>query len=156
MPGHEIVGTDAALGAQAKGLKLGQRVGVGWVTGSCMHCGSCIGGDQHLCESREQTIVGRHGGFAERVRAHWAWAFPLPEGLDGAILKCQETKVPGDETGGAGPKEIRMPVCIWGDHSTLGVTINANIADALAGKGADLEAAAEQTAKFRKEVRVKA
>jgi uncharacterized zinc-type alcohol dehydrogenase-like protein len=82
--GHEIVGTVAALGSQAKGLKLGQRVGVGWFTGSCMHCGACIGGDQHLCETREQTIVGRHGGFAERVRTHWAWAFPLPAGVDAA------------------------------------------------------------------------
>lgn len=79
-----------------------------------------------------------------------------PAGLDGAVLKCQETRVPGDETGEAGPKEIKMPVCIWGDHSTLGVTIDANIADALAGKGPDLAAAAEQAAKFRKEVRVKA
>ena len=84
VPGHEIVGTVAELGPQAKGLKVGQRVGVGWFTGSCMHCGACIGGDQHLCETREQTIVGRHGGFAERVRAHWAWAFPLPAGVDAA------------------------------------------------------------------------
>ena len=82
VPGHEIVGTVAALGAQAKGLKVGQRVGVGWFTGSCMHCRSCIGGDQHLCASTEETIVGRHGGFADKVRTHWAWAFPLPDGLD--------------------------------------------------------------------------
>ena len=82
VPGHEIVGTVAAVGAQAKALKVGQRVGVGWFTGSCMHCRSCIGGDQHLCASTEETIVGRHGGFAERVRTHWAWAFPLPQGLD--------------------------------------------------------------------------
>jgi len=82
VPGHEIVGTVAALGAQAKGLKIGQRVGVGWFTGSCMHCRSCIGGDQHLCASTEETIVGRHGGFADKVRTHWAWAFPLPDGLD--------------------------------------------------------------------------
>ncbi len=27
-------------------------------------------------------IVGRHGGFADRVRCHWAWAIPLPEGLE--------------------------------------------------------------------------
>lgn len=82
VPGHEIVGTISAIGAQARGVKVGQRVGVGWFAGSCMHCRSCIGGDQHLCASTEETIVGRHGGFAERVRAHWAWAFPLPEGLD--------------------------------------------------------------------------
>jgi uncharacterized zinc-type alcohol dehydrogenase-like protein len=84
VPGHEIVGTIAAVGSQARGLQVGQRVGVGWFTGSCMHCRSCIGGEQHLCPSTEETIVGRHGGFAERVRTHWAWAFPLPNGVDAA------------------------------------------------------------------------
>jgi uncharacterized zinc-type alcohol dehydrogenase-like protein len=84
VPGHEIVGKVVALGPQAKGLKVGQRVGVGWFTGSCMHCHACIGGDQHHCGERVETIVGHHGGFAERVRAHWAWAFPLPDALDAA------------------------------------------------------------------------
>jgi uncharacterized zinc-type alcohol dehydrogenase-like protein len=32
----------------------------------------------------EGTIVQRHGGFATRVRSHWAWATPLPAGLDPA------------------------------------------------------------------------
>ena len=84
VPGHEIVGKVTAVGSQAKGLRVGQRVGVGWFTGSCMHCRQCVGGDQHLCGSTEETIVGRHGGFADKVRAHWNWAFPLPEGLDAA------------------------------------------------------------------------
>jgi len=30
VPGHEAVGTIVALGEHAKGLKIGQRVGVGW------------------------------------------------------------------------------------------------------------------------------
>jgi uncharacterized zinc-type alcohol dehydrogenase-like protein len=82
VPGHEIVGTVAAAGAQVKGLTVGQRVGVGWFSGSCLHCRACIAGDQHLCPRTEETIVGRHGGFADRVRAHWPWAFPLPAGVD--------------------------------------------------------------------------
>ena len=84
VPGHEIVGSIVAVGGQVKGLKVGQRVGIGWFTGSCMHCGECIDGEQHLCAKTEETIVGRHGGFGERVRAHWAWAFPLPQGLNAA------------------------------------------------------------------------
>src|SRR4051812_5794454 len=36
--GHEVVGRVTALGPNAKGLSLGQRVGVGWFSGSCMHC----------------------------------------------------------------------------------------------------------------------
>jgi uncharacterized zinc-type alcohol dehydrogenase-like protein len=82
--GHEAVGTVAAAGPQVKGLKVGQRVGLGWYSGSCMSCRSCMSGDHHLCSKAEATIVGRHGGFANRVRAHWAWATPLPEGIDGA------------------------------------------------------------------------
>ena len=27
-------------------------------------------------------MVKRHGGFADRVRCHWAWAVPLPDALD--------------------------------------------------------------------------
>ena len=79
--GHEVVGRVVALGSAAKGLQVGQRVGVGWTSASCMHCGCCLGGDQHLCSSLRPTIVGHHGGFADRVRAHWAWTLPLPEGL---------------------------------------------------------------------------
>lgn len=81
VPGHEVVGTVVALGDQAKGLQLGQRVGVGWNAGSCMHCGSCLGADQHLCAKVQPTIIGRHGGFAERIRSHWGWAVPLPKTL---------------------------------------------------------------------------
>src|SRR6185295_8544712 len=84
VPGHEVVGRIVALGAQTKGLALGQRVGVGWHTRSCLHCRACLGGDQHLCTQRQATIVGRHGGFADRVRSNWAWAVPIPDALDPA------------------------------------------------------------------------
>lgn len=77
-----------------------------------------------------------------------------PAGLDGAVLKCQETKV--SDSSGSGPSSISMPVCIWGDHSTLGVVIPVDMADAMSGKAADLSGAADMTAKLRKEVRVKA
>jgi len=82
IPGHEVIGRVAALGSASKGLEPGQRVGIGWNAGSCMHCRHCLGGDQHLCGAVQATIVGHHGGFADRVRAHWAWTIPLPDGLD--------------------------------------------------------------------------
>src|SRR5262245_5253227 len=47
--GHEAVGRVTALGPNAKGLTLGQRVGVGWYAGSDMHCRQCMSGDHHLC-----------------------------------------------------------------------------------------------------------
>jgi uncharacterized zinc-type alcohol dehydrogenase-like protein len=84
VPGHEAVGTVAALGEQAKGLKIGQSVGVGWFASSCLSCPQCLSGHHNLCPYAQGTIVGRHGAFADRVRVQWAWVRPLPEGLDPA------------------------------------------------------------------------
>lgn len=84
VPGHEVVGRVRALGRDTRGLAVGQRVGLGWIAESCLHCPSCTGGDFHLCGRQQQTIVGRHGGFADAVRAHWRWVTPLPETLDAA------------------------------------------------------------------------
>jgi uncharacterized zinc-type alcohol dehydrogenase-like protein len=83
VPGHEAIGRVAALGevAKTKGLRLGQRVGVGWNVRSCLHCPQCLRGDFQLCESVQATIVGHHGAFAERVRAHWVWSVPIPDAL---------------------------------------------------------------------------
>ena len=84
VPGHEVAGTIVALGNAAKGLKIGQRVGLGWTAKSCLACHECLSGDQHLCATAQGTIVARHGGFADRVRAQWAWVRPLPKALDSA------------------------------------------------------------------------
>jgi alcohol/geraniol dehydrogenase (NADP+) len=80
--GHEVVGRVVAVGSAAKGLKVGQRVGIGWTAASCMHCRQCMSGDQHLCLQAQPTILGHRGGFANRVRSHWAWALPLPERIN--------------------------------------------------------------------------
>ena len=82
IPGHEVVGRVLAIGEHAKGLKPGQYVGVGWNAGSCMHCHACMTGEHNLCPAVEPTIISRQGGFAERIRSHWAWAVPLPAAVD--------------------------------------------------------------------------
>ena len=89
--GHEVVGRVVAAGPNAKGLAIGQRVGVGWFSGSCMHCRQCMSGHHHLCPQVQLTIVGHRGGFATHIRSHWAWAIPLPDGLnlaDAGPLLC--------------------------------------------------------------------
>jgi uncharacterized zinc-type alcohol dehydrogenase-like protein len=80
--GHEVVGTVSAVGDRVTSHKVGQTVGLGWYAGSCMSCRTCLGGDQNLCATAAGTIVGRHGGFADYVRCHWAWATPLPAGIE--------------------------------------------------------------------------
>lgn len=84
VPGHEAVGTVRAVGSSVSHIKVGDTVGIGWASASCMHCEQCMSGNHNLCAQGESTIVGRYGGFADTLRCSAAWAFPLPEGLDAA------------------------------------------------------------------------
>jgi len=84
VPGHEVVGTITEVGNRVASRKVGERVGIGWTAGSCMTCEQCLSGNQNLCAAAEGTIVGRHGGFAQKVRAQAAWTIPLPTKLDAA------------------------------------------------------------------------
>jgi uncharacterized zinc-type alcohol dehydrogenase-like protein len=89
--GHEVVGRIVAAGPQAKRVKVGDRVGLGWSSGSCLCCPQCLAGDHNLCTSGKGTIVGRPGGFADRVRCQWIWAAPMPgavAGQSGGPLLC--------------------------------------------------------------------
>jgi uncharacterized zinc-type alcohol dehydrogenase-like protein len=82
VPGHEVIGRIAQVGSAVSHLTVGQQVGLGWFSGACTTCEWCLSGNHNLCPSAEQTIVGRHGGFADKVRADATWAIPLPEGID--------------------------------------------------------------------------
>lgn len=84
VPGHEIVGNIGAVGERVTQLKPGQTVGLGWFSRSCMTCSQCMTGNHNLCPSAEGIIVGRHGGFANKVRAHEGWIIPLPDGINAA------------------------------------------------------------------------
>ena len=97
VPGHEVVGEVSAVGQFVHGLKVGQRVGLGWQSGSCQECRYCNRGKEHLCiNEQQQTIVGRYGGWADTVRCQAKFAIPIPDGLDLAItgpLLCGGTTV---------------------------------------------------------------
>ncbi len=80
--GHEVVGTIKEVGSKVSQLKAGQVVGLGWHSDYCQTCSSCGTGDQNLCATAESTIIGRHGGFAEQVRANQHAVIPLPDGMD--------------------------------------------------------------------------
>jgi len=82
VPGHEVIGTIAQVGESVTTLKTGRKVGLGWHSGYCMTCANCLNGDHNLCVNQEGTIVERHGGFADKVRAHEISVIPLPEKLD--------------------------------------------------------------------------
>ena len=84
VPGHEVSGRIAARGGDVTHLEVGQAVGLGWQSGYCESCPTCLEGDHNLCASAEQTIIGRHGGFADKVRANATSVIALPEGIDPA------------------------------------------------------------------------
>jgi uncharacterized zinc-type alcohol dehydrogenase-like protein len=84
VPGHEIVGTIAALGSGVRHLETGARVGVGWQRGACLSCDVCLAGEENLCTAEVATCVDNHGGFADRVRLDGRFAFPIPAELASA------------------------------------------------------------------------
>jgi propanol-preferring alcohol dehydrogenase len=84
VPGHEIVGTVASLGADVSGLVLGQRVGVPWLGYTCGLCCYCRSGRENLCDRPLFTGYTRDGGYATHVVADARYCFPLPAGADDA------------------------------------------------------------------------
>ncbi|NNC99713.1 MAG: NAD(P)-dependent alcohol dehydrogenase [Gammaproteobacteria bacterium] len=80
--GHEVVGSIAKVGSEVTGLQIGQAVGLGWQAGYCDNCGLCNAGDHNLCSKAQPTIIGRNGGFADKVRAAANSVVAIPEGLD--------------------------------------------------------------------------
>jgi propanol-preferring alcohol dehydrogenase len=91
VPGHQIVGEIAALGAGVSGLSLGQRIGVPWLGGSCGHCWFCEHDRENLCDEARYTGYQVNGGFAEYTVADARYCFPIPQGysdLQAAPLLC--------------------------------------------------------------------
>ena len=84
VPGHEIVGRVAALGAGVSGFRVGERVGVPWLGATCGVCPYCCSGRENLCDSPLFTGYTRDGGYATHTLADARFAFPLPEKLDAA------------------------------------------------------------------------
>jgi len=86
IPGHEVAGVVAALGAGVTDLKEGDAVGVAWLHDACTHCEYCETGWETLCESQHNTGYSCDGGFAEYVIAAAPFVARLPEGVDFAQM----------------------------------------------------------------------
>jgi propanol-preferring alcohol dehydrogenase len=91
VPGHEIVGHVAALGAGVERFPLGARVGVPWLGYTCGTCPWCRAGQENLCPNARFTGYQIDGGYAECCVADARYCFPLPEGYsdqEAAPLLC--------------------------------------------------------------------
>jgi alcohol dehydrogenase, propanol-preferring len=81
VPGHEVVGTVAALGEGATRFVLGDRVGVAWLASTCGRCRFCRRGDENLCPRARFTGWDRDGGYADATVVDERFAYRLPDSL---------------------------------------------------------------------------
>jgi alcohol dehydrogenase, propanol-preferring len=91
VPGHQVVGRVASVGAGAEGFKEGDRVGLAWLNETCGVCRFCRAGRENLCERAEFTGWTRDGGYAEFASAPARFVYHLPEGfgdVQAAPLLC--------------------------------------------------------------------
>jgi len=91
VPGHEVVGRVDRVGEGVEGWVVGQRVGVGFLGGSCGHCEYCRDGDLVNCVNQGFTGVQQDGGYAEVMIAKASSLMAVPDELssvDAAPLLC--------------------------------------------------------------------
>ncbi|MFJ1757846.1 NAD(P)-dependent alcohol dehydrogenase [Kitasatospora sp. NPDC088134] len=92
VPGHEIVGTVAEVGARVTAHRVGDRVGVGCLVNSCGQCAPCAGGDQQYCTAGPVFTYGStdvdgsttQGGYATHLVVDAGFVLSVPAGLDPA------------------------------------------------------------------------
>jgi uncharacterized zinc-type alcohol dehydrogenase-like protein len=93
VPGHEIVGTVAAVGNEVTKFKIGDRAAVGCMVDSCGECESCKDGEEQYC-NRPGTVftynsLGKdgkptYGGYGEHITVRQHFALKIPDNLDPA------------------------------------------------------------------------
>jgi len=90
VPGHEIVGRVAEVGAQVTRFQVGQAVGVGCFVDSCRECEPCRAGEEQYCDqgmtgtynSRErETKEPTYGGYSTRITVNEDYVLNIPEAL---------------------------------------------------------------------------
>jgi propanol-preferring alcohol dehydrogenase len=109
VPGHQAVGTVAAVGEAVSGWEVGDRAGIAWLAGTCGTCRFCACGRENLCEQAAFTGWDRNGGFAEQAVVLADFALRLPAGpadeelaplLCGGVIGYRSLRVAGIEPGG--------------------------------------------------------
>jgi propanol-preferring alcohol dehydrogenase len=82
VPGHEVVGTVEAMGEGCTRFRLGDRVGIAWLRGTCGTCRFCARGDENLCLTPRFTGWDEDGGYAEYALVDEAFAYAIPDRFD--------------------------------------------------------------------------
>ncbi|HET6295303.1 MAG TPA: NAD(P)-dependent alcohol dehydrogenase [Kribbella sp.] len=89
VPGHEIAGVVAAVGADVTKYQVGDRVGVGCMVDSCGECEYCLAGTEQFCVKGAvltYNAVGydgepTYGGYSRQIVVKDAFVCRIPEGI---------------------------------------------------------------------------
>jgi uncharacterized zinc-type alcohol dehydrogenase-like protein len=93
VPGHEIVGRVARVGAAVTKFRVGELAAVGCMVDSCRTCPSCRDGEEQFCEKGPVMTYGgaekhtggiTYGGYSDNIVVDEAYTLRLPEGMDPA------------------------------------------------------------------------
>lgn len=91
IPGHQIVGRVAALGANVDNFAVHDRVGIAWLNRTCGKCKYCLAGRENLCDQALFTGWSVNGGYAEYATVPASFAYRIPddfEDVQAAPLLC--------------------------------------------------------------------
>ncbi len=94
VPGHEIVGRVAGVGASVKGFSVGDLVGVGCMVDSCQTCSDCKSGLEQYCQSGptftyngvdkhmlREAIKHTLGGYSRHIVVDQGFVLRVPKSL---------------------------------------------------------------------------
>ncbi|KAK6258767.1 hypothetical protein SCA6_013242 [Theobroma cacao] len=88
VPGHEIVGEVTAVGSKVQKFKVGDRVGVGCMVGSCQSCDSCTNKLENYCPKMILTYGAKYydgtityGGYSNNMVADEHFIVRIPDNL---------------------------------------------------------------------------
>ncbi|KAK1404164.1 Mutant 10-hydroxygeraniol dehydrogenase [Heracleum sosnowskyi] len=162
IPGHEIVGEVTEIGSKVENFKVGDKVGVGVLVGSCRSCARCCDNLENHCTKQVQTYnvpnfdgTKTYGGYSESMVADEHFVVRWPDNLpldSGAPLLCAGittysplrhfgldkpgTKVGVVGLGGLGHVAVKMAKA-FGAHVTVISTSETKKQEALEKLGAD-------------------
>jgi propanol-preferring alcohol dehydrogenase len=80
VPGHEVVGRVAKVGAGVTSFHRGDRVGIAWLRHTCGTCSYCSSGRENLCPRSQYTGWDADGGYAQFTVIDEHYAYRLPSG----------------------------------------------------------------------------
>jgi len=79
VPGHEVVGKIVEVGSNVTKFRVGERVGITPLLGSCLDCQYCNEGKEYLCEKMDVTGESLKGGYTEYITVSEDFATKVPD-----------------------------------------------------------------------------